>query len=75
MLKLVDGTFNAIIEQSVIKYINRSWKIENIAANTVDAMHDTALFVGNNNYNVFVKAGTNSFSLDQFIQEAWGLNT
>ena len=73
MPKLVDGTFNAIIEQSVIKYINRSWKIENIVANTVDAMHDTALFVGNNNYNVFVKAGTNSFSLDQFIQEAWGL--
>ena len=73
MPKLADGTYNAFIEQSVTKQTGENWKIVSIVANKVNAMHDTALFCGSNQYNVFVKAGTNPFSHDQFVQEAWGL--
>lgn len=35
-------------------------------------MHDAGIFKGEN-LDVFVKTGINSFSFDQFTQEAWGL--
>ncbi len=73
MNKLIDGVFNREIEKAVTKYLNRQFKILFIKNNTVGAMHDAAIFKGED-YRVFVKAGTNSFSFDQFIQEAWGLN-
>ena len=37
-------------------------------------MHDAALMIGNDGFKVFVKIGTNPFSHDQFVQEAWGLD-
>ena len=37
-------------------------------------MHDAALFIGSDRFKVFVKIGTNAFSHDQFVQEAWGLH-
>lgn len=73
MKKLIDGTFNEYIEKSVTEYSGRQFKILSIINNKVASMHDAAIFKGEN-FNVFVKAGTNSFSFDQFTQEAWGLN-
>jgi protein-ribulosamine 3-kinase len=73
MKKLIDGVFNKEIEKSVKTYLNQDFKIQSIKKNTVNAMHDAAIFRGEK-FNVFVKAGTNSFSFDQFTQEAWGLN-
>ncbi len=73
MPKLLSGAFNTIIERSVKEKTNQDWKITNIIENQNGAMHDAALFQGNHHYNVFVKAGTNPFSHDQFLQEAWGL--
>jgi len=71
--KLIEGTFNGYIENSVSRYLGKQFKIVSIKNNTVDAMHDTAIFKGKN-FNVFVKAGTNPYSFDQFTQEVWGLN-
>lgn len=71
--KLADGVFNEHIEKSVTEYLGKKFKIHSIKNNTVGAMHDAAIFVGET-FNVFVKAGTNPFSFDQFTQEAWGLN-
>ena len=73
MPELTDGTYHAAIEQSVTKHLGKEWKIETVIANQVGAMHDAALFVGTQQYRVFVKIGTNPFSADQFVQEAWGL--
>lgn len=73
MGKLIDGTFNTAIEASVSKYLSKTFSIRSIKKNDVGAMHDAAIFKGDT-FNVFVKAGTNSFSLDQFTQEVWGLN-
>lgn len=73
MNKLIDGTFNKQVEKSMTQYLNKQFKILCIENNTVAAMHDAAIFKGEN-FNVFVKTGTNSFSFDQFTQEAWGLN-
>lgn len=73
MNKLIDGLFNIEIEKCVTKYLNKQFKIIDIKKNNVAAMHDTAIFKGEN-FNVFVKAGTNPFSFDQFTQEVWGLN-
>ncbi|MBC7960763.1 MAG: fructosamine kinase family protein [Vallitaleaceae bacterium] len=73
MNKLFDGTYNKDIEKSVQKYLNSDFKIHSIKKNEVGAMHDAAIFKGEK-LDVFVKAGTNSFSLDQFTQEIWGLN-
>lgn len=72
MSELINGVFNEAIEASVEKYTGERWRICNIAKNNNEAMHDTAIFSGNG-LNVFVKAGKNPFSHDQFIQEAWGL--
>lgn len=73
MTKLIDGTFNKHIERSITEYIGKQFKIISIKNNTVGAMHDAAIFQGES-LSVFVKAGTNSFSFDQFTQEALGLN-
>lgn len=73
MKKLIDKVFNEHIEKSVTEYMGKQFKIQSIKSNTVGAMHDAAIFMGKN-FNVFVKAGNNPFSFDQFTQEAWGLN-
>ncbi len=73
MKKLIDGVFNEYIERSAANYLGKPFKIQSIKKNTVGAMHDAAIFLGED-LNVFVKAGTNPFSFDQFTQEAWGLN-
>jgi protein-ribulosamine 3-kinase len=73
MSKLIHGTFNKDIEKAVNKYLNTDFKVQFIKDNDVGAMHDAAVFRGDK-FDVFVKAGTNSFSFDQFTQEAWGLN-
>lgn len=72
MSELINGVYNKAIEVSVGKYTGERWRINNIAKNDNEAMHDTAIFNGNG-LNVFVKVGKNPFSHDQFIQEAWGL--
>ncbi|HHV10851.1 MAG TPA: fructosamine kinase family protein [Clostridiales bacterium] len=71
--KLADGAFKETIEKSVSDYLGKQFKILSIKNNNVGAMHDAAIFIGEND-KVFVKAGTNPFSFDQFTQEAWGLN-
>lgn len=73
MKKLNRGAFNWYIENSVSKYLGKPYKIISTKSNTVPAMHEAAVFIGNI-LNIFVKSGTNSFSYDQFTQEAWGLN-
>jgi len=70
---LIEGSYNKPIETSVSKYLSRPFKIDSIRKNEVACMHDTALIRGNE-FDVFVKVGNNPFSMDQFIQEAWGLN-
>lgn len=73
MKKLIDGSFNAEIEKSIRRNLDNNFKIVSIKSNEVGAMHDNALFKGDK-FDVFVKTGTNTFSYDQFTQEAWGLN-
>lgn len=72
MDKLCDGLFRLEIENSVSNYLKREWKVLSSKANDVGAMHDAAYLYGEN-FNVFVKVGHNSFSVDQFTQEAKGL--
>lgn len=73
MKKLIEGIYNETIEKSVSDYLGKRFKILTIKSINVDAMHDTAIFIGEN-FNVFVKVGSYPFSNDQFRQEAWGLN-
>jgi fructosamine-3-kinase len=73
MSSLTEGIYNELIEQSVTKYLGKQFKIVSVKKNEVGAMHDAAVFKGEN-YDVFVKVGPFPFSLDQFTQEAWGLN-
>ena len=73
MSKLLEGVFNAPIQKAVRQHINKAWEITGAKANDTAAMHDTAIFIGNS-FDIFVKAGANPYSYDQFIQEAWGLN-
>ncbi len=73
MKKLIDGLYNEPIEQSVAAYLGKPFRIVSVKNNEVGAMHDAAIFSGGD-YDVFVKAGSNSFSFDQFIQEVWGLD-
>lgn len=73
MKKLIDGSFNAEIEKSIRRNLDNNFKIVSIKNNEVGAMHDNARFKGDK-FDVFVKAGANTFSYDQFTQEAWGLN-
>jgi len=70
---LIDGTFNKPIEKSVSKYLNRAFQIQSISKIEEGCMHDIAMIRGNG-FDVFVKVGGNPFSLDQFAQEAHGLN-
>lgn len=69
---LYEGGYNRYIVEVGRNVFGNSWDIVEILPNTMGAMHDCALFAGTNG-DVFVKVGTNSFSRDQFTQEAWGL--
>lgn len=69
---IVDGAYNIPIEKVVSKYLKKQFQIQAISKIEEGCMHDIALVRGNE-VNVFVKVGGNSFSLDQFKQEAIGL--
>ena len=72
MKKLAEGLFQSEIENAVSKQLGKIWSASGIKTNEVGAMHDAAYFIGDE-YKVFVKLGDNSFSVDQFTQEAIGL--
>ncbi|MFR1478336.1 MAG: hypothetical protein ACLSB9_22940 [Hydrogeniiclostridium mannosilyticum] len=65
MSKLLEGVFNAPIQKAVRQHINKAWEITGAKANDTAAMHDTAIFIGNS-FDIFVKAGANPYSYDQF---------
>lgn len=73
MQKLATGAYNDTISRVVKAHTGSTFQISNIQENTADAMHDAARFDGGNT-PVFVKAGHNPFSLDQFTQEAASLS-
>lgn len=72
MKKLVDGLFFPEIEAEVSRFIGKSWRIKSAKANSTPAMHEAVLLRGNE-MDIYVKLGTNDFSLDQFQKEALGL--
>jgi protein-ribulosamine 3-kinase len=72
MKKLIDGLFFPEIEEAVRKFAGTQWRITSAKKNENGAMHEAALIMGNG-LNVYVKVGRNSFSVDQFKQEAIGL--
>ena len=63
MNKLIDGVFNQQIEAAVSTYTGKPFKIIDNKKSPDEAMHDNIIFMGDT-YHVFVKAGSNSFSLD-----------
>jgi len=71
---LADGKYNLTVEAAVSTYLEKPWKIEEVTVFTKIGMHGAAKFTGNG-FSAFVKIGTNSFSNDQFKQEAQGLIT
>jgi protein-ribulosamine 3-kinase len=70
--KLVEGLFHSEIEEAVSRYAGRRWRIVSTKGNEQGAMHDAARLNGEG-LDVYVKVGGNSFSVDQFRQEALGL--
>ncbi|PWL99013.1 MAG: hypothetical protein DBY04_02620 [Clostridiales bacterium] len=70
---LTDGRYNKIIEKAVSSYTGKPFHITAIKENKEGAMHPAALIEGDS-FRVFVKAGTNSFSPEQFQAEAWELD-
>lgn len=69
MEKLLAGTYNTCIEKVTTKYLGRPFHIERIIKNEVSSMHAAARFCGNG-YDVFVKKGYKSYSMDMMTQEA-----
>lgn len=72
MGRLMDGFYNPQIEHAVAEHMGRPFHIQSVNKNEHSAMHETAIF-SDGKKSVFVKLGTNPFSPDQFVQEAWGL--
>ena len=70
---LTDGAYNQAIENAVTASIGKPFRITGIRENKTGAMHAAAIFEGES-LDVFVKAGTNPFSPDQFAAEAWELD-
>lgn len=70
---LTDGRFNKAIEQAVSSYLGKPFSITGIRENKAGAMHPAAIFEGEK-FRVFVKAGTHSFSPEQFEREAQELD-
>ena len=75
MNHLTAGRFNRAIEDAVTAHLGSPFQITNIIENKTGAMHAAAIFEGvlapkSIPYRVFVKAGTNPFSPDQFEKEA-----
>ena len=72
MNSLKDGNYNAVIEKAVSRHLGREFSVKNITVPSTGAMHQTAL-LDDGTLRVFVKAGNNSFSADQFRSEAFEL--
>lgn len=72
MSDLINGKYNNTITQTVQSIMGKSWSIEDIRKIEAGAMHPIAIFKGTTG-SVFVKAGNNSYSYDQFQKEATGL--
>lgn len=70
---LTKEEFRAPIEAAVSRSIGKPFHIRAILENKAGAMHDAAIIEGDG-LRVFVKAGTNPFSPDQFAKEAWELD-
>ena len=66
---LLDGTYNRIIETAVTSKTGTPFHIQQIRKASMGAMHSVAVFDGES-FSVFVKAGTNSYSEEQFRAEA-----
>ncbi len=76
---LTDGRFDKAVVRAVAAYTGEAFQITGIRENTASAMHDAAFFEGTlgllkTPFCVFVKAGTNPFSEEQFRAEARGLD-
>jgi len=72
MDELYNGLFNKTIEKAVQDAAGSSWTIEEVVKNGSMAMHPAILCKGKHQ-NVFVKAGSFSYSYEQFQKEATGL--
>lgn len=70
---LSGGAYNADIERAVSEKTGKAFHISAIRENKAGAMHDAAIFEGEN-FSVFVKIGKNSFSHEQFDAEAYELD-
>ncbi len=75
---LMDGRFTAAVEKAVTDFTGERFIVTNLRENKVSAMHDAAFFEGElgilkTPFSVFVKAGTNPYSPEQFEAEANGL--
>lgn len=69
MEKLLNGTYNRLLEAAVSRYLSRPFRIEKILKNEVSCMHAAARFCGNG-FDVFVKKGDKPYSPDMMTQEA-----
>ena len=70
---LFDGSYNRCIETAVTANTGLPFHITDIRKVSMGAMHSVAIFIGER-FSVFVKAGTNSYSEEQFRAEAWELD-
>ena len=76
---LTRGRFDAAVARAVTAYTGERFTVTNIRKNTESAMHEAAFYEGTlgllqTPFCVFVKAGTNPFSEEQFRAEARGLD-
>ncbi len=79
MNPLVSGRFDSAVARAVKACTGEAFRITGVRENTADAMHAAAFFSGElgllkTPFCVFVKAGTNPFSEEQFRAEARGLD-
>lgn len=66
---LTSGAYNAVIENAVKSETGTDFRIVDIKESKTGAMHPAARFIGEK-FDVFVKAGQNPFSPEQFRAEA-----
>lgn len=75
----MSGSYHRAIERAVSAYAEKPFHITGVRENKASAMHDAAFFEGRFDFSgapfcVFVKAGTNPYSFEQFQAEARGLD-
>ncbi len=70
---LFDGSYNRAIETAVTAHTGLPFSVMAIRKISTGAMHDVAIFEGEK-FSVFVKAGSHSYSEEQFRAEAWELD-